>query len=854
MKSHNKTSPLLQLKSQKRNLNSQLIDLKRQIASEEGSERKKRGILKQINEIEFQITDIDESIKQERKDLIKQYTLEKPNTMIPRTPTKQNPIDTGVRQPTEKNVDPDIIEKDLTIPTTISIPISEPFSADLPIREEISSTPIIATASEKSTGTIPKLKRSNRILNFQELDSLQTKPPISHPSITDPFEFPKQNPPQQKLTLPKSNTEQFLTNDPFALPRQKQISSFQKPNTENVLQENTLFIPPETRNLATQDSFEFYEQARNEASNWQAFAPLPQFNPQNTKQTSKQNILSTVFEDEKSRERQKSNIQSNIANLSRPQILRINKNDNTSITKNPLREENIIFNRPPNPSNKISDIRLISQQQQYFDTDTKNPNETFIIKEYLHQPQNQDWQFDSMQDALHQNTFQSQFTQNRNPLTETQIPFQGDQFQNIDENIAMNNAQIEPNMVNNNNHPINQPNTTSPRTTFLRRLKSIPIFRGESYNELRDFVDIADTLYVTILNKSEEIEFYHQLILQIRGEARNAIQNLEETKWQTIREKLRDYFSYLINKDIINSKLENLRQEKNESLNTFAERTRKLLRDKNNMYMGLSEDQKTEHNRFARRAFTKGIANPKLRSRLQIRGANSLEDAIAYSIEAETDLMQEISNRELICTYCRLTGHREKDCIKKDQNSGNLNNLISALQALNTNNTNRGLEQNRQRRFNNILYRNDRPITRSSSYSSNLNRNWNDIDRLYADRNWSNTDRSYSDRNWNNRDRLYSDRNWNNLNRNWNNSNRNWRDSYNRNNPNYPRYQNNNNNNDSSDTNRNDQQQNLNQNPIRRNENRNNTLSFPIRNFYFDSNSEDNSDVSCETIESSSEN
>lgn len=301
------------------------------------------------------------------------------------------------------------------------------------------------------------------------------------------------------------------------------------------------------------------------------------------------------------------------------------------------------------------------------------------------------------------------------------------------------------------------------------------------------------------------------MILQIRGEARNAIENLEETKWQIIRDRLRDYFSYLVNKDIINSKLENLRQEKHESLNTFVDRTRKILREKNSMYMGLSEDQKLEHNRIARRAFAKGIADPKLRNRLLIRGANSLEDAIAYSIEAETDLLQEISSRELICMYCRLTGHREMECRKKEQGGNGLNNLISALQTLNIRDNDRRINlppRNRQRQYNGNMNRNDRPFSRNSGYGNN---NYN--------------------------------KNWNNYNKNWNNSN-----NYTRSNENL-----NNNMNENNQNNRNDQQRNYNQNS-RRNENRNNSQSFTIRNFYFDLDSENSSDTSCQTLDFQSEN
>lgn len=106
------------------------------------------------------------------------------------------------------------------------------------------------------------------------------------------------------------------------------------------------------------------------------------------------------------------------------------------------------------------------------------------------------------------------------------------------------------------------PDEVRARSSFLRRLKTIPAFNGGTYNELRDFFDVVDTLFITIQNDIEESEFYDQLLLQIRGEARSAIESLQYTEWPLIKEKLQTYFAHLANKDIINSKLENLRQEK----------------------------------------------------------------------------------------------------------------------------------------------------------------------------------------------------------------------------------------------------------------------------------------------------
>lgn len=313
------------------------------------------------------------------------------------------------------------------------------------------------------------------------------------------------------------------------------------------------------------------------------------------------------------------------------------------------------------------------------------------------------------------------------------------------------------------------------RPSFLRRLKSIPAVKGESYAELRDFIDITDTLFVSIRTNDEEMEFYDQLLLQIRGEARKAIESLDKTEWQAIREKLQTYFAYMANKDIINSKLENLRQEKDENLNQFVERTRKLLQEKNSMYGSLSEEQKKEHNKMARRAFARGVNNAKLRERLQVHGANTLEDAIAYSIETENYISNQVTDREMFCTFCRSTGHRENNCFKKEQSSGPISNLISALRSLNprqnsntnipTNFNSKGGANNWNRNFN---------LGRNQNLNRNFNPNWANTNRNF-NRNINN-DRSFNrgyenNRNWN-QDR-YNNSNQNNFQRNRNNFQRN---------------------------------------------------------------------------------
>lgn len=218
-----------------------------------------------------------------------------------------------------------------------------------------------------------------------------------------------------------------------------------------------------------------------------------------------------------------------------------------------------------------------------------------------------------------------------------------------------------------------------PRETFLRRLRFIPKFSGDSFTQLNEFIDVVESLYVSCRNESEENELYEQISLQLRGEAKNFILALDNPDWETIKNSLLKYFAYLANKEILTSQLENARQYKDESLNAFANRVRKLLRDKKATYSYMTEEQKLEYDRLARRTFSRGLSNIKLRNRLVTRGASSLENAIAYAIEFENDDSNHIPSDELFCLACRSSGHRQINCRHQNSEKNQIAKLISAI-------------------------------------------------------------------------------------------------------------------------------------------------------------------------------
>lgn len=329
------------------------------------------------------------------------------------------------------------------------------------------------------------------------------------------------------------------------------------------------------------------------------------------------------------------------------------------------------------------------------------------------------------------------------------------------------------------------PPTHGPRDTFLRRLRLIPKFDGESYSQLREFIEVVDSLHISCINQYEEDELFQQILLQLRGESRNLVLSINNPTWETLKNRLLKHFKYLANKEILTSQLENIRQLKDESLSSYADRVRKLLKDKNSTYSYMTEEQKAEHNRLARRSFSRGITNLRLRDRLVTRGASSLEDAIAYAIEAENDDTNLISSNEMYCRTCNLTGHLQKDCRRRNSERSDMNRLISALQSISG--------QNSQSRFNNIplWIRNDwarrghfppnenqPPVNFRRNFNNNWNngqnRNWNSNGNGQRNRNW-NPNPNFPSRNGNgNSNSDFQNRNWSsnnpNQNRNWTNN------------------------------------------------------------------------------------
>lgn len=302
-------------------------------------------------------------------------------------------------------------------------------------------------------------------------------------------------------------------------------------------------------------------------------------------------------------------------------------------------------------------------------------------------------------------------------------------------------------------------NSNKARPIFLKRLNNIPEFDGESFENLKKFLDKVETLYYSATNNAESNELFEHVLLKLNGEARDLIVALDHFDWADIKSALVQHYAHLCNKNLVTTQLENIRQGEKETLTEYSERARKLLRTKNAMYSNLTKEQREEHNRIAYKAYMKGLTNTKLKERVVTRGASSLDTAIENAIDMELDTQNQIQSNELFCKACRNIGHRERDCRSRNNGDNAILKFVSAIRNIGqldlTRNSNTSMNRNWQNR----------------NFQGNMNRNnWNPNNNSQNNKFPLGPNRSFENRMNENRD--VENRNWNtnNFNRNENNN------------------------------------------------------------------------------------
>lgn len=395
-----------------------------------------------------------------------------------------------------------------------------------------------------------------------------------------------------------------------------------------------------------------------------------------------------------------------------------------------LPQQNQYQQQPPQPFYPTQQYPNSMYPQQTYPPQSYPPNQPNMHPQYPYQ------QYPPQQYPVQPYPPQQCRTQNNTPPLRNaarELNFPNENTSNLERNRNTSNSRENRAYTSQDQHC---------RRTFLRNLDNIPLFSGKSYTELRNFIEICDSINDHFENDAEYNEFMMKVSFQLRGDARSVLTN--NANWAHIKNELFSKYDHLSDLTVLDSKISNLHQEKTESLDNYAKRALDLLTEKNSSFYPMPEKLKTTHEKIAIDAFANGLFDKRLRDTMIVQYFSSLREVISRSLAVETKLKNTIQRREMCCNFCKNIGHLEYECQNKENNSSPMGQLVTALKGLTVknqqtfpnarpnsgfNNNNSSFQRNNNFNPNSQSFNNNRNFNQNSQPLNN-NRNFNQNNRF----------------------------------------------------------------------------------------------------------------------------
>lgn len=291
-------------------------------------------------------------------------------------------------------------------------------------------------------------------------------------------------------------------------------------------------------------------------------------------------------------------------------------------------------------------------------------------------------------------------------------------------------------------------------------LKTIPPFEGKE-KELDTFINICESFYD---NASENMRDRLPAIFKMKiiGRALARIQPTSELDtWARIKDKLESTFKKPITYELAQYELAMIKQRRNESIDSYAERILNGLERLNNAAKYIIKDEAalphliTVNKRQALQHFEQNIYSDELRIRVDSANKGSLTESILFAKQKEISLKL---NTAKTCDFCKMTGHEVEDCRRKNSNQPQPNTSGQSYRNYNNQNTNRfnptnlgnngrGYFNNNNNNYNNGNRFNNNGNSRfntnnnsgnNSRYGNNGNNNYNNTGNRYGNNNYTN--------------------------------------------------------------------------------------------------------------------
>jgi len=201
-------------------------------------------------------------------------------------------------------------------------------------------------------------------------------------------------------------------------------------------------------------------------------------------------------------------------------------------------------------------------------------------------------------------------------------------------------------------------------------IEPIESVRSSQVTEIASFIKAAEIVYPMMHTDDEDEYFTQNLKTKISGvESIPTNEIIEARFWTDLRALLAKEYKINNNKILLNARLENFRQNHNETIEEYGMRARKLLNEFE-MHHGaeMTGELRDRISYDILMKFSSGLRNKKVKEAVKFRGADmGLAQAVNYAVEQETLHRDEDVDKELICAYCNIRGHRSLICRFKER-------------------------------------------------------------------------------------------------------------------------------------------------------------------------------------------
>lgn len=147
--------------------------------------------------------------------------------------------------------------------------------------------------------------------------------------------------------------------------------------------------------------------------------------------------------------------------------------------------------------------------------------------------------------------------------------------------------------------------------------------------------------------------------------------------WLEVREILQRLLNTNNSRQVLIARQKALAQKPGESVEEYGKRARQLMRQFEAYYganYGPAIAEKMNEDISA--AFAQNLRSSKLRDAIRGKASSAnLDTLIHFTIELETSLKEEVTDPELTCSYCNTSGHRLKNCQRRDKDIDRSNAL-----------------------------------------------------------------------------------------------------------------------------------------------------------------------------------